>query len=156
MSRDGSTNEGARAAVHDRDLRVGAYLDAVADGPRGRIIPKAELIASAAKYAASNGLADDSFFQGDRERLEVYLTRNFPRIRKALWADARFLCPAFDKSGRMIGYRRENAAGLTRFAEWACKVLEAAAESQHEDADLAKGVARLPKATLAISLPRPR
>jgi hypothetical protein len=86
--------------------------------------------------------------------LEIYLTHNFSRVRKALWADGRFLCPAFDTRGRMLGYRRENAAGLIRFAEWSCKVLEAAAESQHEDADLARGVVRLPRANISLSLPR--
>jgi hypothetical protein len=148
--------EGRRAAVHERDLRAGAYITGVIEGPRGEILPKVRLCRLARKHAEGNGLIDDKYFKGNGARLETYLLNNFPRIRKALWADGSYIVAVRNKQGMLAGYRRGNAADLEWYAAWACNVIERSAESENEDADLAKGVARLPRVNTSLLLPRGR
>lgn len=147
---------GDNPAVQDRDLRVSEWVSACLPNTRQTPVPRVEAIEQTVKYAAANGLAEDSFFQGDRDRLRVYLEHNWTRIRKAAWRDGRFYGGATDKSGKWLGVRRLNAGDIFRYAEHRCASIEAQAESQNEDADLARGVAKVPRANLSIALPRGR
>jgi hypothetical protein len=69
-------SEGRRAAVHERDLRVSEHVSAVVVGTRDEPVPKQKVIDKAVRHSANNGLAEDPFFQGDQDRLRVYLNAN--------------------------------------------------------------------------------
>lgn len=144
---------GDNPAVQDRDLRVSEWITPILPTRRGTII-KEELIAEAVKYAAANGLSDDPFFQGERERLGVYIEHNWTRIRKAAWRDGRCYGARFDKAGKMVGIGWLNDGDHLRLQEWACARIEAEAESQNDDAQLAP--LRVAKVNVSLSLPRSR
>ncbi len=149
--KDEESREAFRIKIMARVIYAAECVDAALPRALDEPVTWEQVFEDAVDVAVVNGLSEQPFFKGNRQRFHAFLLNNKSRIRLAL---AEELGTHVEFGHGIPGVRKAGKRGIMRTAEWEQRVVSATADAYNRTAQCAEGFVEIPRMQLRLSLPR--
>ncbi len=143
------SREAHRAKIYERVIYAAECVDAALPRALDRPLPWERVFEDAVEVARWNGLSEQPYFKGDRQRFHTFLLNNKSKIRLALAEEL----GTNVEFGTLLGVRKAGKRGIMRTAKWERRVIEATTEAYNRTAECAEGFVHVPRMQIHMSLP---